>query len=229
MDISGKRLLNAKLILKELCAGNKSAFARKIEKTPQLLNKWWSDDDAMKRNIGNSSARLIERSFELPHGWLDELHDNINDLEEDPIKKAELKAASGDAHVIPVRGNAMLDHKYQLSIINNNIGKLMLLSTDSDAYAFQLIGHNTTQILDNNWGLAVEPNTPLTLNEYALVRLKGGEVLLRLVIYIDEESIVFRHPLNDEQLRIERSQIDRAEYCYVGIPPSKIKLDPPAK
>ena len=225
MEISERRLLNAKLILEKMCGGNKSKMARTIGKAPQLLNKWWSEDEAMKRNIGPSSARLIEEAFDLQRGWLDEAHDNASDLENDDQSKLELKARAGETYIIPLVGGALLDHRYKLTLVHSNKGKLMLLSTDKDAHAFQLVGHNPNPILDSNWGLIVEPNTPLAVNEYVLIRLNTGEILLRLIAFQENDTIIARHPITGEQTRLEASQINKAEYCYIGIPPSKIKLD----
>lgn len=215
------RLRNVQLIIDKHCGGVRSEFARKIKKGPASIGRWWLTTEN-KKNIGDRAARLIEDAFNLPTDWLDVTHDNLADLEDDPHEKVRLKAQAGETHPIPVTANATLDHQLQLTIINNNIGKLMLLSTDGDAYAFQLIGHNANPLLDNHWGLVIEPNTPLTLNEYAIFWLKGGEVLLRLVVFINDQTYLVRHPITNEQLKLDRLQVEKAQYCYVGIPPSKI-------
>lgn len=223
MDNAQIRLQNITAVLQKRFGGKKVSLAEAIGKNPVIVQRWFSSGKG-HRNLGDKVAREAEDKLNLPRGWLDHIHEEFYDLEDNPLEKVELKAQAGDTHVIPVTGNAILDHQFQLTIIINNIGKLMLLSTDGDAYAFQLVGHNANPLLDNHWGLVIEPNTPLTLNEYAIIWLKGGEVLLRLVVFMDEQSMLLRHPVTNEQLRVDRLQIDKAQYCYVGIPPSKINI-----
>lgn len=225
MDNAQIRMQNITAILQKKFKGKKVSLANAIEKNPVIVQRWFSTGKG-HRNLGDKVAREIEGKLNLPRGWLDNMHEKMHDLEDDPQEKARLKIQAGETHVIPVTGNAILDHGLQLTIINNNIGKLMLLSTDGDAYAFQLVGHNANPLLDNHWGLVIEPNTPVTLNEYAIVWLKGGEVLLRLVVFMDEQSLLLRHPITNEQQRVDRLQIDKIHYCYVGIPPSKISPTP---
>ncbi len=216
MDNAQIRMENISAILEKKFSGKKVSLANAIGKNPVIVQH---------RNLGDKVAREVEDKLSLPHGWLDHLHGEHHDLEDDPHEKIRLKAQAGETHPIPVTANATLDHQLQLTIINNNIGRLMLLSTDGDAYAFQLIGHNANPLLDNHWGLVIEPNTPLTLNEYAILWLKGGEVLLRLVVFIDDQTYLVRHPITNEQLKLDRLQVEKAQYCYVGIPPSKINTD----
>ena len=80
------RLLNATYVLEKLCGGSKAEMARRTGKLQQSISKWFTETGD-KKNIGNSSARLIERSFGLPHSWMDELHENSNDLEKDSKKR----------------------------------------------------------------------------------------------------------------------------------------------
>lgn len=224
MDTKDIRLKNAEYLLDKHCAGNKSAFARQIKKTPQMLTKWWLDkNDKERRNIGHTSARLIEQAFGYPTDWLDKEHKDY-DLEDDIQKKGLLKAQHGETYAPLLIGSAIIDHQHQLSIINNKKGKLMLLSIDKDAYAFQFLGHNANQMLNNGWGLVVEPNTPLEPDEFVLIRLVSSEILLRTLVFRDEQTLLVRHPVTGEQKTLLTAQIDKAEYCYVGVPPSKIVL-----
>ncbi len=222
MTITETRLENTNKIIERRFGGVRARFARHIGKEATTIGRWWAKQEKHKKNIGHQSARHIESRCGLPEGWLDIKHDNTFDLEEKPQKKYILKAEHGDTHIIPLRYSATLSQKFQLSIIDNKKGKLMLLSTDGDAYAFQLIGHNPNPILTKKWGLVVEPDTPLAEDEYTIIYLKNGEILLRMFTYQDEEKLLVSHPVTGEQQEILRSQLDKALYCYVGIPPSKI-------
>ena len=221
MENSQIRLENVTSILNARFKGKKVAMADALDKNQVVVQRWFSTGKGA-RNIGDKAAREIEDKLGLVRGWLDNVHDNNNDLEPDPQQKVILKSKAGETHIIPLVGSVLLDHQYQLTLVNTNQGKLMLLSTDSEAHAFQLVGHNPNPILDSNWGLVVEPNTALAVNEYALIWLNSGEILLRLIAFQENNSLVARHPITGEQTRLEKAQIDKALYCYIGIPPSKI-------
>ena len=100
----------------------------------------------------------------------------------------------------------------------------MLLSTDKDAYAIQLHGHNPVIWLHDRWMIVVEPNTPIAANECVLLTLANGEILLRLLVHDSSTQMAVRNPVSGEQEIILRDQIAKAEYAYIGIPPSKVAL-----
>lgn len=100
----------------------------------------------------------------------------------------------------------------------------MLLSTDKDAYALQLHGHNPTIWLHDRWLVVIEPNTPLTNNECALLTLTNGERLLRILVHNSPTQMAVRNPVTGEQEILLQDQIAKAEYAYIGIPPSKVAL-----
>jgi len=98
----------------------------------------------------------------------------------------------------------------------------MLLSTDKDVWAFVLLStHQQTQ-LNKGWGVVVEPNTPITNGEYALITLQNDELMLRLVVYQDEQRVTAHNPITHEQITYDRTTIKEINYAYIGIPPSKI-------
>ncbi len=215
------RLQNVKTILRTRFDGKKVRLAEAINRNPVTIQRWFSGE-GKGRKIGDKMARLIEEKISLPPGWMDNLHEEFSDLEPNHQKKHFLKSAHGDTYDIPLRYIATLNQQYQLSVINKTKGSLMLLSTDRDAYAFQLIGHNPNPILSKNWGLVIEPGTPLAIDEYALIHMQSGEMLLRLITYQDDTKLMGLHPGSGEQQEFPRSQINKALYCYIGIPPSKI-------
>lgn len=220
MDISSIRLQNANLLIKKFCHGKKNVFADKIGTAPQNANKWWAKAD--RRNIGTNTARKIEKAFNLNEGWMDSSHPE-DEFDADPVSKTKKKISAGDTRTIPLLGNCTLDNELALTLLStNNKGALVLLSTDKDAYALQFLGHHSNPILSTGWGVVVEPNTPLTEGEYAIIRLHNGQILLRIITYTDHKLIIATNPLDKQQTTIIRNQIEKAEYCYIGIPPSKI-------
>lgn len=220
MDINQIRLTNLNLILDEVCKGNKAELARRINRQQQNVSKWWSDSD--RKNIGDSSARHIEVAFKLPRSWMDNVHDNHSDLEPDQNKKNLLKIEHGDTYPIPLHHSATIDQRLRLTFISAVKGTLMLLSTDPAAYAIQLIGHNPTIWLHSHWMIVVEPNTPVSADECALIHLNTGEQLLRLVVHVGQHLVMVRNPVTGEQEPYEIGQIEKMEYAYIGIPPSKL-------
>lgn len=224
MDNPTRRLINVEKIIDERFSGNKSRFADAIGKNASYVHRWFMKEGD-RRNISNATARQIEETLKLPKSWLDNDHDNTDDLEIDFTKRTLMKADRGATYLPSLLGSTLIDTQYQLSIINNKKGKLMIFSTDGEAYGFQFLGHNPNPILSNGWGLIVEPNTPLTVDEFALIRLKTGEILLRTVAYLGNDEMIVRHPVTGDQSKFLRSQIERAEYCYVGTPPSKIIVE----
>ena len=217
------RQINAAYVLESLCNGNKAEMARRIGKLQQSVSKWFTETGDHK-NIGNGSARLIERVFELPHGWMDERHENLNDLEVNPQRRTALRIASGETYPIPLQQTAIVDQRLRLTLIDQLQGNLMLLSTDKDAYALQLHGHNPTIWLHDRWLIVIEPNTPLANNECALLTLTNGERLLRILVHDSPTQMAVRNPVTGEQEILLHDQIAKAEYAYIGIPPSKVAL-----
>ena len=222
MEAAKIRLANVEQIITSRCDGVKAQFAREIQKEPQFIARWWAVSESQRRNIGSNIARHIENIFDLPSGWLDQLHDNANDLEVNPKKRAALRIASGDTHTVTLRKAAIVDQRLRLTFIDELKGNLMLLSTDSDAYAIQLQGHNPIIWLHNRWLIVVEPNTPIAPDECLLLTLKTGEILLRLLVHDSPLQMAVRNPATGEQEVILHDQITKAEYAYIGIPPSKV-------
>jgi len=225
MTVYEIRLENVLKIIDTKCNGVKAQLGRKIGVIPQTLARWWAKKN--RRNIGSNAARRIETAFSLSEGWLDVSHIDNSDLESNYDKKQTLRVKSGNAYIIHLKRTATLDEqKLQLHLLQNVKGHLMLLSTDKDAWSIQLIGTHPNPILSHGWGFIVEPNAKITEQEYALIKLKNGELLLRLITYIgDDGMIITKNPITGHQEHYHKQQIASAEYCYIGIPPSKITLE----
>jgi hypothetical protein len=224
MDIYEVRKQNAQSIVDSSFNGIKAHFAEAINTSPVVVNRWFALGEIQKRNIGSNAARKIEKLLNLPSNWLDQVHENLNDLETDPYRRTALRIASGETHHIPLQHTAIVDQHLRLTLIEQIQGNLMLLSTDKDAYALQLHGHNPTIWLHDRWLVVVEPNTPLAANECALLTLTNGERLLRLVDHSSPTQMAVRNPVTGDQEIILTDQIAKAEYAYIGIPPSKVAI-----
>lgn len=224
MDIYKVRRQNASDIVSTQFEGVQAHFADAIDTSRVIVNRWFADGEVQRRNIGSRTARKIENILKLENGWLDKEHENLNDLEKNPQKRIALKIAAGETYPIPLRQAAIVDQRLRLNLIDQLEGNLMLLSTDRDAYALQLHGHNPVIWLHDRWLIVVEPNTPPAPNEFLLLTLTNGELLLRLLMHDSPAQMVVRNPVTSEQEFILRDQIIKAEYAYIGIPPSKVTL-----
>jgi hypothetical protein len=161
-------------------------------------------------------------ALSIPSGWIDQQHENFNDLEANTQKRTALRIASGDTYPIPLHQSALVDQRLRLTLIDQLKGNLMLLSTDKDAYALQLHGHNPTIWLHNRWMIVVEPNTDIAPDECLLLTLTSGEMLLRILVHDSPTQMAVRNPVTGDQEIILRDQIAKTEYAYIGIPPSKV-------
>lgn len=201
-------------------------MANKLGVLQQTVTKWFTSSPKNHRNIGDNAARLIEQTFELPRGWMDENHVK-GELENSTEQKLEKMLQRGEGYRIPLTYNITLDQQLTVTFLEQIKGTVMLLSTDENAYALQLLGHNPTAWFSDSWGIIIEPDTPLTRNESALFHLNNGETVLRLVIHIGDDLYTVLNPITGQQENLPRSRITSTEYAYIGIPPSKIKREQP--
>lgn len=225
MDIHEIRLKNIEILITEKFNGVKAGFARGIDRDPVSIGRWWTKSKH-KRNVGSPTARYIETKFHLPQGWLDRTHIDNSDLEQDPYKKQNLRIKSGQIHKIPLLWTAILEKQQLiLTLLQEVKGQIMLLSTDKDVWSIQLVGTHPSNILNQGWGIVVEPSTPLCDNEYTLIKRKNGEILLRVLAFKDKEKMIVINPISGETLTLALTDIETAQYCYIGIPPSKIHIN----
>ncbi|MEB4590113.1 hypothetical protein VSS37_03890 [Candidatus Thiothrix sp. Deng01] len=224
MDIYKVRQANAQHVIDKRFDGVKAHFANEIKTSTVVVNRWFAAGEEQRRNIGSNAARKIEQALGLPYGWLDQEHESLNDLEADAKKRTALRIASGETYPIPLRQTVLIDQRLRLTLIDQLQGNLMLLSTDKDAYALQLHGHNPTIWLHHRWLIVIEPNTPIAPDECLLLTLKNGELLLRLLVHDSPTQMAVRNPVSGEQEILLHDQIEKSEYAYIGIPPSKVTL-----
>jgi hypothetical protein len=76
MDISQIRLANLRILAKR--AGGRPQLALKLEMAYAQLNHMIGKNPT--RNVGTATARRAETVFNLPNGWLDQIHTDQTDL-----------------------------------------------------------------------------------------------------------------------------------------------------
>jgi len=223
MNIYEIRLKNIEVLIEQKFEGVKASFARGINREPVSIGRWWTKSKH-KRNVGSSTARYIEEKFKLSEGWLDSLHSE--NVDHDHYKKQRLKIENGCIYKIPLHWTAIIDKQQLiLTLLQHVKGQVMLLSTDKDVWSIQLVGTHPSNLLSHGWGIVIEPHTPLCENEYVLIKRKNGEIILRVVAFKDAGKLILSNPISGESLILMWTDIETAEYCYIGIPPSKIKQE----
>jgi len=222
MTINDIRLKNINALIEKKANGNRSEFARLINREPVSISRWWLKTKN-RRNVGESIVREIEEILRLERGWMDVAHQNYADLEDNEKAKQAVRLQNKETYNIPLKDKALINKQLLLTQLNTETkGKVMLMSTDKDVYGLQFIGHNENDLLNEGWGLIVEPNTPITEGEYALIKLDNGQLLLRRISYLGNNDLIVTNPIDKTQTTLPRSRILKTEYCYIGIPPSKI-------
>ena len=69
-DIYAIRRQNLLSLCKERAEGNQSQMARDLGKAQTLVNRYITGS----KDVGDDIAREVEKRYELPFGWLDNIH-----------------------------------------------------------------------------------------------------------------------------------------------------------
>jgi len=70
MDIERIWESNFRYLIDHECGGNKSEMARRLGKAPGEVWRLVTDNEKQRRQISKDMARLIERKFSKPRGWM---------------------------------------------------------------------------------------------------------------------------------------------------------------
>ena len=84
MELAAIRRLRTRQIIDNDFGGVECAFAAHIGKAPTTTYRWFTDKVAHKRNIGEKTARLIEKKCAKPALWLDAPLDTSDNLSAKP-------------------------------------------------------------------------------------------------------------------------------------------------
>ncbi|WP_230682748.1 LexA family protein [Pluralibacter gergoviae] len=74
MDKYEKRRLRLIQLRDDYCNGNASMLARKIEREPSYVSRMlWPEGKAGRKRIADDMIEIIEKAFDLPRGWMDDI------------------------------------------------------------------------------------------------------------------------------------------------------------
>ena len=231
MDSTEIRRINAR----KLAATERSKvdFAEKIGKSPAQVGNWIGPNPT--KSIGNDNARLIEKTYKKPRGWLDTNHTkNENTIAESTPKgggeklKYVSKVTGGKR--VPIVGTAQLgDEGFWLELehpIGYGDGFVIAITEDPNAYALEVRGTSMHPAIRDRWIVVIEPSAPLIVGEYVMVKLKDGRSTVKELLFKDERGVTL-HSINEEHPRMVLDTRDIETIHYVGniIPPSKRRIE----
>jgi len=219
MTISEIRLKNTEKVIDRFFNGNKSSLAKAIGKFPTYISKWWTENETTRRNIGSTTARLIENAVGLEKGWLDIQHDQIGD-------QGANYSASPALPKIPVSGTAQLgdDGHWDFIEPNHADGFIILPSTDPNAYSLRLKGDSMRPAIKSGWYAVCEPKHDLVLGEYVHVTTNDGRSMVKELLILNDNQIVLESVNEDhKRITLDPAEIGTMHYAFI-VPPSKHSL-----
>lgn len=92
MDISEIRRQNLKLLIDQHAGSNQAKFGQLVDWNRSTVNQYLHG----ARNIGNPSARKLEKKLGLHKGWMDTPH-TLGAIDIEPLKDAILAVEAGIA------------------------------------------------------------------------------------------------------------------------------------
>lgn len=106
-------------------------------------------------------------------------------------------------------------------------GLIETYSKDENAYALKVRGDSMFPAIRDGWFVVVEPNSPPTVGEYVLVKLKNGQRMVKELLYQRVDSIAVMSINGEKRMTINNDELDehRGLQAVASIlPPSKWKL-----
>jgi phage repressor protein C with HTH and peptisase S24 domain len=178
-------------------------------------------DAKTPRSFGEANARDFECRLGLPSGWLDILHEQQtnpdNQLEPGPDLIRPFRRTK-------ILGIAQLGPEGYWDALTVADGWLDVPTTDPDAYSLRVKGDSMAPAIRSGWAVWCEPNHPLVPGEYVMVRCNDGQCMVKELLYENTEEVSLM-AVNDGygRLTIARNDIEQLHYVGGIVPPSKIK------
>lgn len=96
------RRANLAGLIQDRFQGNRAAFCRATEKNPNLINLILSNNEDIRRNLGEKLARDIEEKMGLPDGWLDVGREGgaLGEVYTFPVTRLDAMEASGVEKIV---------------------------------------------------------------------------------------------------------------------------------
>lgn len=198
-------------------------FGDRLEKALHEM-RWGPKELERETGVADSTiSAIVRRSSEISkyketlirgfpearisHNWL---RDEIGQM----IPAAQPFQYSGKltpTTFVPVVGTAKLgdDGYYDeiSSMSGAGDGRVEAYSQDQDAYALRVRGDSMYPAIRDGWFVVVEPNSTPTVGEYALIKLKDGQRMVKELLFQRPDSVAVmsvngqkRHTFMNEEL-----------------------------
>lgn len=129
-----------------------------------------------KKRIADDMMELIEKSFNLPRGWMDMLADGKAGATDHLEFAGNVRAG-----FVPVIGEAVLGVDGSVDMIEFRSGWLSIYSGDNDAYGLKVKGDSMWPRIQSGEYVVIEPNTPVHPGDEVFVRTKDGHNMIKIM------------------------------------------------
>ena len=175
MDKYEQRRLRLIEIRDRFCNGKASELARRIEREPSYVSRMlYPEGKSGKKRIADDMMELIEKSFNLPRGWMDMLTDGKAGATDHLEFAGNVRAG-----FVPVIGEAVLGVDGSVDMIEFRYGWLSIYSGDKDAYGLKVKGDSMWPRIQSGEYVVIEPNTPVHPGDEVFVRTKDGHNMIK--------------------------------------------------
>ncbi|MGP5508864.1 S24 family peptidase [Pseudomonas helleri] len=174
------------------------------------------------RPLGDKAAKNLEDKIGLTGGTLlmparlaqDGLAPEINQGPSliNPFRRA------------PLQGVAQLNQEGMWDELLSTTGWVDVPTSDPTVYAIRVKGDTLAPAIRNGWVVWCEPQHLLVPGEYVVVRRRGGETMIKELLYANETEVSLMS-VNDTygRLTIPRDEIESIHYVGGIVPPSQVK------
>ncbi|EFN2504387.1 helix-turn-helix transcriptional regulator, partial [Escherichia coli] len=177
MDKYEQRRLRLIEIRDRFCNGKASELARRIEREPSYVSRMlYPEGKSGKKRIADDMMELIEKSFNLPRGWMDMLADGKAGATDHLEFAGNVRAG-----FVPVIGEAVLGVDGSVDMIEFRSGWLSIYSGDNDAYGLKVKGDSMWPRIQSGEYVVIEPNTPVHPGDEVFVRTKDGHNMIKIM------------------------------------------------
>ena len=177
MDKYEQRRLRLIEIRDRFCNGKASELARRIEREPSYVSRMlYPEGKSGKKRIADDMMELIEKSFNLPRGWMDMLADGKAGATDHLEFAGNVRAG-----FVPVIGEAVLGVDGSVDMIEFRSGWLSIYSGDNDAYGLKVKGDSMWPRIQSGEYVVIEPNTPVHPGDEVFLRTKDGHNMIKIM------------------------------------------------
>lgn len=183
----------------------------------QLRNQLAHSTSGKPRGIGDDLAREIEKKFDRPYGWMDQ-------LAEPEDSNVESAGRPSVVRRVPVVGEAKMGpdgHYDEAQYPPGGDGTVDGYSSDPDAYALRVRGDSMHPAIRHGSFVVVEPHGRCVTGEYVALQLVDGRKMVKELIIERPTEIVVESVNGNSRQTIERSLIERMHPVAAVVSPSK--------